>query len=434
MNGFDSVQVRFKDTADIKSPFANTRTVPFVDSYFEILKGVVNDIKTEYFWFFSNFVDMEKDIDLDYIPEQHERDQIHVWYTTHPMGGLNKEGNIMLIPTAKFREQMNNIKYLRDYKDINYHAHPTLYQRLIGKTMFELSDPIIAYNNEKVFYKWMVHKDLADVPLPNFYPSFWEDEKMYSWGKTKDIMLVPGNRDIKQFYDMERSVHFDLEYEVTPMDIIFISYDEPSAEKRYNELKQKYPRTKWLKDITGQTLAYHKAAVMSDTDYFFAVFPKLEIVDSFKFDFQPDRLKNACHYIFNCKNPVNGLEYGHGAVLLYNKKLVMETTTTGLDFTLSKPHDHVPILSATNYFNQTPLLAWRTAFREVIKLCQTKPTVESMYRLKKWCQLGKGENADWVYKGANDAKEYYKKNSDDHDELMLSYDFEWLKKYYESKY
>jgi hypothetical protein len=70
MNGFDSVKVRFKDTPDIKSPFANTRTVPFVDSYFEILKGVVNDIKTEYFWFFANFVNMN-DIDLGYIPEQH---------------------------------------------------------------------------------------------------------------------------------------------------------------------------------------------------------------------------------------------------------------------------------------------------------------------------------------------------------------------------
>ena len=433
MNGFDSVKVRFKDTPDIKSPFANTRTVPFVDSYFEILKGVVNDIKTEYFWFFANFVNMN-DIDLGYIPEQHERDQVHVWYTTHPTGGLNKEGNVMLIPTAKFREQMNDIKFLRDYKDINYHAHPTLFQRPIGKTLFKLSDPMMAYNNEKVFYKWMVNKDIADVTLPNFYPSFWEDEKMYSWGKTKDIMLVPGNRGIKQFYDIERSVHFDSEYEVKPMDIIFISYDEPSAEKRYTELKAKYPRAKWLKNVIGQTLAYMQAAAMSKTEYFFAVFPKLEIVDSFKFDFQPDRLKNACHYIFDCKNPVNDLQYGHGSVLLYNKKLTMQTTTPGLDFTLSMPHDHVPVLSAINHFNETPWLAWRTAFREVIKLSQMKATVESTYRLTKWCKLGVGENADWVYKGANDAKEYYEKNSSNDKQLMLSYDFEWLKNFYESKY
>jgi hypothetical protein len=79
-------------------------------------------------------------------------------------------------------------------------------------------------------------------------------------------------------------------------------------------------------------------------------------------------------------------------------------------------------------------MSWRTTFREVIKLLQMKPTVESKYRLMKWCELGKGDNADWVYKGAHDAKDYYKKNSDNYDKLMLSYNFEWLKQYYESKY
>ena len=48
--------------------------------------------------------------------------------------------------------------------------------------------------------------------------------------------------------------------------------------------------------------------------------------------------------------------------------------------------------------------------------------------------MGQGQNADWVYKGANDAKKFYDKNSDNHAELMLSYDFEWLKRHYESKY
>ena len=149
---------------------------------------------------------------------------------------------------------------------------------------------------------------------------------------------------------------------------------------------------------------------------------------------QPDRMKEPCHYIFHCKNPVNDLEYGHGAVLLYNKELTMKTDKPGLDFTLSQAHEVVPILSAVNHFNETPWLAWRTAFREVVKLCQSVPTVESRYRLKKWCQLGKGKNADWVSKGANDAKEFYNKYRDNYDRLMLSYNFEWLKQHYEQKY
>ena len=381
MNGFESIQVTLRHTKHRPSPFANTRQVPFVDSYLTVLKSVIDDIKTEYFWFFANFMDL-KTMDLDYIPEQHEKDQMHVWYNTNPLGGTNKEGNVFLIPTKAFRKQVKNLKFLRDYKNINYHPHENLFQNIIPKVTFELADPYQAYyNQEPMYYKWLHNKNLDSAMVPNFFPSFWEDVKLYTWGETNDIMLVPYKENMQQFYDIERIVHYNLDYKVKPMDIIFISYDEPSAEKRYNELKEKFPRAKWCKDVIGQTLAYMYAANMSDTDYFFAVFPKLEIVDSFKFDFQPDRMKNPCHYIFNCKNPVNGLEYGHGAVLLYNKQLVMQTTNPGLDFTLSKPHDIVPILSAINHLNQTPWLAWRTAFREVLKLCQAKPTVESKHRL-----------------------------------------------------
>ena len=433
MTGFDSIQVRFKNTKHWTSPFANTREVPFVGSYLNVLKSIIDDVQTEYFWFFANFMDL-KTVDLDFIPEQHEKEQIHVWYNTHPLGGTNKEGNVFLIPTKSFKNQINDLKFLRDYKDINYHPHVNLFQNWIVKTDFKLEDPYHAYNtSEPNYYKWMKNKT-CNVDYPNFFPSFWEDEKIYTWGKTNDIMLVPHRENLKQFYDIDRHVHFDLDYETQPMDIIFISWDEPSAEKRFNQLKSRHPRAKWVKSVTGQTLAYMTAAMMSDTDYFFAVFPKLEILESFKFDFQPDRMKNPCHYIFHCKNPVNGLEYGHGAVLLYNKKLVMQTPDPGLDFTLSQAHEVVPILSAINHFNETPWLAWRTAFREVLKLCEAKPTVETNYRLKKWCQLGHGKNAEWVMKGAKDAQNYYEEFAQDYKQLMKSFNFEWLKQHYESKY
>jgi len=431
---FDSVQVRFKNTSNIDSPFADTRVVPFIGSYFEILKSVVEDIKTEYFWFFSNFVNIKNfgGIDLDFIPEQHEREQIHVWYTTHPKGGLNKEGNVMLIPTAKFKEQMNELAFLRDFKDINYHAHATLFQQPIVRTTFTLKDPINAYNNAPAFYKWMINKDLANNDLPNFYPSFWEDEKMYTWGETKDIMLMPGDRNIKQFYDIDRSVHFDLEYETKPMDIVFLSYDEPSAEAYWKVLKEKYPRAKRLQGVKGRTQAYHAAAAMSETAYFFAVFPTIELEDSFDFSFQPDRMKHACHYIFHAKNPVTGLEYGHRAVILYNKHLCLSTIHPSLDFTLSQPHTVVPQSCGTSHFNQTPEISWRVAFREVLKLCEMKPTVESKFRLKKWCELGKGAYALLVQQGALDAVGYYKEVNGDKDALQLSYELDWLKEKFNS--
>ena len=329
---------------------------------------------------------------------------------------------------------MHNLKFLRDYKDINYHDHPMLEQSLVSVVPFRLQDPYEAYQpTEPYFYKWMINRDLGPEYKPNFYPSFWEDEKLYSFGKTKDIMLVPYREKIEQFYDIPRSVHYEKEYPIKPMDIIFISYDEPGAEARYKKLKEKFPRVKWCKNIKGQTEAYHTAANMSNTDYFFAVFPKIDIVDDFKFDFQPDRMKNPCHYIFDCYNEVIDCTYGHDGVILYNRKLVLQTLFPGLDFTLSQPCTVVHQLSAINKLDETPLLAWRTAFREVLKLkvqLETKPTVETKFRLTKWLTKGVGKNAEWVYRGANDAVEYKEAGKS----LEHSYDFEYIKSYFEEKY
>ena len=75
---FDSIQVRFKDVPHNQSPFANTRIVPFVDSYFEIIKSVIDEIKTEYFWLLSTKINYDT-FDFDFIPEQHEQHQIHTW-------------------------------------------------------------------------------------------------------------------------------------------------------------------------------------------------------------------------------------------------------------------------------------------------------------------------------------------------------------------
>ena len=430
---FDSVQVRFQKVKNFKSPFANTRVVPFVNSYLDILKSVVDDITTEYFWFFSNFCDL-KTIDIDYIPEQHESKQIHVWYNTHPLGGTNKEGNVMLIPTQELKKQLHGLKYLRDYKDINYHAHDNLYQQLITKSAFKLKDPYKALETSDSFYVWMHNKDLDVSIIPDFYPSFWEDVKLYTWGKTNDVMLSPTDKGIKQFYDINRSVNYNLDYAVKPMDIVFISYDEPSAESRYNKLKARFPRAKWCKGVKGQTLAYITAANMSETDYFFAVFPKNELAEDFDFSFQPDRLRNPCHYIFDCYIQSIDLRYGWGGVILYNKDLVYKTTKPDLDFTMSQAHHSVPILSAISNCNETPLLAYRSSFREVIKLLQMKPTVESRYRLKKWLALGKGDNADWLHRGAIDGKAHYEMYKDDYSKLMYSYDYEWIKDKLKSSY
>ena len=75
-------------------------------------------------------------------------------------------------------------------------------------------------------------------------------------------------------------------------------------------------------------------------------------------------------------------------------------------------------------------MAWRTTFKEGLKLLQMKPTVESMYRLRKWNTLGEGENAEYVYLAAKDAKEYYKRHKHDIGALKKSFELDWLNEYF----
>ena len=210
---------------------------------------------------------------------------------------------------------------------------------------------------------------------------------------------------------------------------------ESGADHNYNHLKWAAERANNIKihrstGVNGRVAAYRTAAELSTTPWFFAVFAKLFVSENFDWTWQPDRLQEPKHYIFHAVNPVNGLVYGHQAMIAYNKQLVLENTAIGLDFTLDQAHEVVPIVSGTAYYNDTPWMAWRTAFREVVKLKHSLPDVENEYRLKDWLNnAGALANGEWSVWGAEDAVEYYDAVGGDFAELKKSYDWAWLASY-----
>jgi hypothetical protein len=192
-----------------------------------------------------------------------------------------------------------------------------------------------------------------------------------------------------------------------------------------------------VQNVNGRVAAYQAAAKASTSPWFFAVFAKLEVEQDFDFNWQPDYWQQPKHYIFNAKNPVNGLEYGHMGMIAYNKKLVMENNDPGIDFTLSQLHESVPILSGTAHYNQDAWTTWRTAFREVVKLKlynDAAPTVETEYRLNKWLTVAAGDYSEYSKQGAEHAVEYYNQVNGNHEELMKSFEWDWLRQYFNTKY
>jgi hypothetical protein len=217
------------------------------------------------------------------------------------------------------------------------------------------------------------------------------------------------------------------------LDIVFISNGEINAGIYFEHLKWNVAqnhknRIHLVNGINGRVAAYQEAARQSTTPWFFAVFAKLEVTRDFDWAWQPDRMQQAKHYIFHAHNPVNGLVYGHQAMIAYNKKLVLENTGEGLDFTLDQPHEVVPIVSGTANYHESAWMCWRTAFREVLKLKASLPDVESEHRLNRWLTVDSTEGG-WSRKGAEDGVEYYDSVAGNFAELKKSYEWSWLATY-----
>jgi hypothetical protein len=130
---------------------------------------------------------------------------------------------------------------------------------------------------------------------------------------------------------------------------------------------------------------------------------------------------------------VNGLEYGHQAMIAYNKQITLRNMGKGLDFTLDNEHEVVEIDSGVANYNTDEFSTWRTSFREAIKLRLEDSTI-SRYRLNIWSTVGEGDYAQYSINGAKDAVEYYEQVNGELDKLRLSYDWPWLQEYFNTKY
>ena len=430
---FDCICVDFqnskKNLNTIKQRMPHAKIIPFVQSYMEILRSLVRDARTSHVWMVSSLIDYST-FDFDYIPEQHEKQQIHVWHNEE-----QKEGDTMLIPRAEFLQQAEQLKFLRDFKNINYHSAVLNYSAWPVRS-FEFNTLTEQVQSQKELYVNYYYRE------PTYYiPSFWEDVKLYCLDESRLNLLVPRFSFKKELHEYSPKLLLKDKSKPVHFDIVFIHNNEPQHEENYQALlsavEGKPNRVKVIAGVQGRNQAYKAAANISDTEYFYAVFAKIKTDPSFDFDFVPDTLKSPRHYIFDCYNPVIDYTYGHQAIILYNKKMVLDNTGTGLDFTLSQQHDHVKLLSAETTFYQDPLVAYRTAFREIVKLLhaqQIKPTVEGNYILLKWYTESDMLNANYVRDAYKDAVEFVKKYSEDFEKLFESYEWGFVDSLYQRRY
>jgi len=416
----------------IKTTTDSVMKTRFISSYHGTLSRIISKVDSEYVWVTSSVCDYTN-FDFTWHPSEWQSEMLHVFPSND-----QKFGDTFYIHVPTFKEQVNNIELLEWYdtihfvKDIQVPRWNIPYIEVNDDSVVQdvkqhnFVEPVVLFTND-------VSKEYQ-IPTTNLWREKTRTVTPLSNGA--NTTLVPRdakNHIIDQVYDYPYISKKHVTYSDKPLDIVFISNGESNAEENWEHLCSLTRNAKRVDAIDGRVQAYQEAAKLSDTAWFFAVFAKLQVNENFDWNWQPDRLQQSKHYIFHAKNPITGLEYGHMAMIAYNKELVLNNDAIGLDFTLDQEHEVVPILSGTAYYADNIGTAWRSAFREVIKL-RDSSTIDNEYRLQKWLDSSDTELGIWSQRGAEDAVEYYNNVNGEFSKLRLSYEWKWLNDYFNAKY
>jgi hypothetical protein len=409
------------------------RRVRYFDNYRDTLIRLAKSLVGEYehVWVCSSVCDYTN-FDFSWHPESWQSTMLHVFSSDE-----QKFGDTFYMHVPTFAERAEK-KQLLEWYSVNYVSRCRVPRRPMPVIRHSDDSHVDAVRNSTftaplALFTVDDHVDRAAVTVP-----LWRTE-------TKTITAIsPGAGSVivprvaipyirTQLYDYPNIDKTGVRLKGEPLDIVYISNGEPEADQNWASLmlrKQGRPnRLVRVDRVDGRAAAYHAAARASETPWFFAVFAKLDVAPDFDWSWQPDRMQQPKHYIFHARNPVNRLIYGHQAMIAYNKNLVLANPGRGLDFTLDDAHEVVPIVSGVARYNTDAWTAWRTAFREAIKLRASLPDVENEYRLRAWLTGGEGPYGEWSVWGAEDAVAYYEEVGGDFEQLRKSYEWSWLATY-----
>ncbi len=241
---------------------------------------------------------------------------------------------------------------------------------------------------------------------------------------------------------------------IIEQDIIFLSYDEPNAEKHYADLLKKVPWAKRVHGVKGSDAAHKACAAKSETEYFVTVdadniidpaFLELEI-NLTELGLTPDHV-----FSWTGKVHVNHLMYGNGGLKMWTRKFVNDmkthensnpSDTKGLvEFCFDDYYYQFDTSYSESFTNATPFQAWRAGFREGVKMSldqgakvkDLKRTYWQNYqRLLIWCSVGADvENGMYSILGAREGAALT--NCTDWDYTNVR-DFEYLTNYWNDHY
>ena len=174
-------------------------------------------------------------------------------------------------------------------------------------------------------------------------------------------------------------------------DVFFISYYEPTAAANLSELKKHCNRVQHVSNVDGIGNAHRRCAEISTTSMFWTVDADTIVDDGFDFNWRPIEYDTRYLHLWQSRNPCNGLTYGYGGIKLWPRNAVVDFSGTYLDYTTSLGQlKLMPDVVSASAYNMDEKSAWRSGFREGVKLTKQVAegsTGDSLDRLMSWLQV-----------------------------------------------
>lgn len=427
-----------------------SRPIPFdyfdIDTY-EDYQHAIENSSTDLFWVGTKNIKIDKSLVENFYISHHEsvdRKQNHAFI--HRVGNKDLYNGLFLcskhLPLTKkeieyrfpvARKEWNIIgsgpvKY--DVFEIDTYEE-YLHALETSKTeMFWILPSTVDVDNNFKFNTYFTHDNKFDREINHVYLNGKYHDGVILCSKHKKISAREWHF---KFIAAKKEIDEVASYP-KPYDIVFISYQEPDADKNFEALKKRFPRAKRIHGIKGIHQAHIEAAKLCTTPMFWIVDGDAQIVDDFNFDYQVPAWQYNHVHVWRSKNPINGLVYGYGGIKLFPTQLTIDMDTSKPDMTTSISDKFVAVKEISNItgFNTGEFETWKSAFRECCKLASKvidrQKDAETERRLKIWCSIGRDKPfGDYAIAGARAGMAYGSENKGNVEALKKINDFDWLK-------
>ena len=242
---------------------------------------------------------------------------------------------------------------------------------------------------------------------------------------------------------------------IPPLDIFYLTYQDDFSQDNLDQIKKlagKNQRVINIADIDGIYNGHKTCALESKTKHFFVVDGDAWVLDNFDFSYIPSETDEVypmtcsaqCTHVWRALNPATGQIYGYGGVKLFARdafmdKAYIDVEFPGVDVTTEvarRGYSYLAVDTISNEtrFATTPFNAWKSAFRETVKLASGVATQDRRLRLNEWrSPLESVPYSNEIALGAKMGENYGTANMGQGDRLFRINNWKWLTTWFKQR-